>query len=144
MRPVILYGVLEHLADPRAALQRIHTLLRGGGVLVGDVPNWASGWRKLFPRHWAGQQIPRHQTMFTPESLRAMLDAAGYELRYVFDPGDLSVSLCNWLVDRLGLRTPPRQVWFFFPLAIFSAPIVWLVDAVTRDSGNMECVARRR
>src|SRR5260370_36251409 len=96
---VVMYGVLEHLASPLAALQRISTLLESDGLLVGDVPNWDSLWRKLFPRHWAGLQVPRHQTLFSPQSLRDILNAAGYDtisIRYVYDPGDLSGSLCNW------------------------------------------------
>jgi len=144
---IVMYGVLEHLADPLSALQRMSRLLEPGGLLVGDVPNWDSLWRKLFPRHWAGLQVPRHQTLFSPRSLRDMLNAAGYDtvgIRYVYDPGDLSVSLCNWIADKLRLRTPPRQVWFYFPAAMLCAPVVGLVNLLSGDSGNMEFVARRR
>lgn len=144
---VVMYGALEHLADPLDSLRLISRLLTPHGVLIGDVPNWESRWRKIFPRHWSGLQIPRHQTMFSPQSLEQMLNLAGYDLvglRYIYDPGDLSVSLCNWIVERLHLQTLPRQVWFFFPAAVLSAPLVALINALTRDSGNMEFTARKR
>lgn len=144
---VVMYGALEHLSDPLASLRRISQLLSPNAQLIGDVPNWDSCWRKLFPRHWGGLQVPRHQTMFSPQSLERMLSLAGFDLaaiRYVYDPGDLSVSICNWIVEKLRLETPPRQVWFYFPTAILCAPLVALVNALTRNSGNMEFTARKR
>jgi SAM-dependent methyltransferase len=143
---VVMYGALEHLADPLHSLRRISELLTPDGLLIGDVPNWDSCWRKIFPRHWSGLQIPRHQTMFSPLSLKRMLNVAGYDLvglRYIYDPGDLSVSICNWVSERLRLQTRPRQAWFFFPAAILCAPLVALVNTLTRDSGNMEFTARK-
>jgi SAM-dependent methyltransferase len=144
---VVMFNVLEHLADPLVSLKKIHELLNPGGLLLGEVPNWDSLWRKLFPRHWQGLQIPRHQTHFDHASLRKLLDAAGYHLaeeRNIFDPGDLSVTLCNWITDTLHLQTPPRKAWFYFPVVILSAPIVWLVNVLTRDSGSMGFVGRKR
>jgi SAM-dependent methyltransferase len=144
---VILFAVLEHLADPVGSLKKIARLLKPGGLLLAQVPNWNSCWRKVFPRHWQGLQIPRHQTQFEPRTLRQTLDAAGYDIRgekFIYDPGDLSVTLCNWIADRLKLKTPPRQVWFYFPVVVLSAPIVWLVNVLTRNSGVIEVVARKR
>jgi 2-polyprenyl-3-methyl-5-hydroxy-6-metoxy-1,4-benzoquinol methylase len=37
---VLLISVLEHLVDPVAALAMCHALLRPGGTLVVNVPNW--------------------------------------------------------------------------------------------------------
>ena len=38
---VALMGVLEHLHDPLKTLQRVHGLLRPGGVLAVYVPNFS-------------------------------------------------------------------------------------------------------
>lgn len=144
---VVMFNVLEHLANPAISLRRIAGLLRPEGVLFGEVPNWDSAWRKVFPRHWQGLQIPRHQTHFERTTLRQLLDAAGYDvinIRPIYDPGDLSVSLCNWIVDRLRLKTPPRRVWFYFPTVVLAAPVVWLVNLITRNSGSIEFTATRR
>lgn len=144
---VVLFNVLEHIAHPAASLKRIATQMRTGGVLFGEVPNWDSVWRKVFPRHWQGLQIPRHQTHFEPATLRKMLEATGYravKIRHNYDPGDLSVTLCNWIVDQLKLQTPPRRVWFYFPTVLLAAPVVWLVNLFTRGSGSIEFTATRR
>ena len=144
---VVMFGVLEHLAYPLTSLKRVSEQLKPRGLLFGDIPSWDSIWRRLFPRHWQGLQIPRHQTLLEPHSLRNLLNAAGYDvvnIRFIYDPGDLSVTLCNWIVDKLRLQTPPRQTWFYFPAVILLAPVVWLVNVLSRRSGSIEFTARRR
>ena len=144
---VVMFHVLEHLANPLTSLKKISEHLKPGGLLFGEVPNWDSLWRRLFPRHWQGLQIPRHQTLFDPLSLRKVLGLAGYDLidiRCIYDPGDLSVTLCNWIVHKLKLQTPPRQVWFYFPAVLLSAPIVWFANLLSHRSGTIEFVAQRR
>lgn len=144
---VVLFNVLEHLHDPATSLRHIQSLMTPGGILCGEVPNWDSLWRRRFPRHWQGLQIPRHMTFFTPDSLRRMLVATGFEdarIRGGFDPGDLAVTLCNWITDRLGLATPPRQAWFYLPVVVATAPVVWLVRLVSGNSGCIEFKAARR
>lgn len=144
---VVMFHVLEHLAHPLTSLKKISEHLKRGGLLFGEVPNWDSLWRRLFPRHWQGLQIPRHQTLFDPLSLRKILNQAGYDvvdIRCMYDPGDLSVTLCNWIVHKLKLATPPRQVGFYFPAVLVSAPVVWLVNLLSRSSGTIEFVARKR
>jgi SAM-dependent methyltransferase len=143
---VVMFNVLEHVADPLKVLKNLSESMTPGGVLFGEVPNWRSPWRSLFPRHWQGLQIPRHQTHFEPDTLRALFRAAGYEaveLASVFDPGDLAVTFCNWLSCALGLETPPRKVWFYLPVVLLSAPLVWLVNWCGGDSGSIGFTARK-
>lgn len=144
---IVAFAVLEHIADPLTSLRRMHAALNPDGLVLVQVPNWDSLWRKAFPRHWQGLQVPRHQTHFDERSLCMMLDKAGFDtvdVARVYDPGDLSISLCNWIVDRLRLKTRPREVWFYFPMVLISAPIVWLVNLLSRNSGVLEVVARKR
>lgn len=144
---IVMFGVLEHLANPLTSLKIASEHLTPRGLLFGDTPSWDSAWRRLFPRHWQGLQIPRHQTLLEPHSLRKLLNAAGYDvvrIRYIYDPGDLSVTLCNWITDKLKLQTPPRRAWFYFPAVILFAPFVWLLNLLSRRSGSIEFTARRK
>jgi SAM-dependent methyltransferase len=142
---VVLYDVLEHLPRPVSTLAAIAERLAPGGLLFIAVPSWDSWWRRVFPRHWGGLQIPRHQVFFEPRTLALVLERAGFRIREahgVFDPGDLSVSVCNWITDRLHLATKPRKAWFYYPVLLLSAPVVLLQNLLGR-SGEMEVVAER-
>lgn len=141
---LFLYETLEHVVAPLETLTRLRGALSPRGIIVGTVPRWGSLWHRLFPRHWQGLSAPRHLSFFEPKSLRRVLAQAGLDLvtvRPILDPGDLSVTLANWLCDKLGIKTPPRHTWFFFPLTLLALPVEILRLAAKR-SGQMEFVAR--
>ena len=144
---IVMYQVLEHLQDPLTICKELHSMLKEDGILVIEVPNWDSLWRKVFSQHWSGLQIPRHQIFFSPKTLQQLLDKAGFKTKdfnLVFDPGDLSVSLCNFLADKLKLKTSPRLLWFYIPIALLSAPIVILQNLILKNSGSMEIIVFKK
>lgn len=73
---VVLCGVLEHLADPGAVLAQATALLSAEGRLVAVVPNAAHGARRLAALQGHIDDGHGHHH-FTPESLAALLGAAG-------------------------------------------------------------------
>lgn len=75
---ITLWDVLEHLHDPAASLREIGRILKPDGVLVIRVPNLASWDAVFFGRTWAGLDAPRHLYIFTPHTLRQLLEGAGF------------------------------------------------------------------
>lgn len=141
---ILMYDVLEHLADPIGSLRRMRQHLEPDGVLIGQVPNWNSLFRRLFPRCWSGLQVPRHMSFFTAATLQQALSLAGLvtvRLDEVFDPGDLSVSLCNALVTKCRWLARPRRLKLYIPLTIAVTPLVALQNLMA-DSGEMLFVAK--
>lgn len=75
---VIFNHVLEHMNDPVKVLEKAGQVLRKGGLVFIDVPNFASlaarlkgvGWRYILPRE--------HRWHFTPTSLFVLLEKAGF------------------------------------------------------------------
>lgn len=141
---VVLYEVLEHLPNPLEALLEIYTLMQVGAKIMGTVPNFGSFWNRVFRIHWPGLQIPRHLTFFTPDTLAGTFERAQLSVesvKPVFDPGELAVCICNWMTDKFGLKTPSRLAWFYLPLVLMTAPMVWLQLKLFKSSGTIEFVA---
>jgi SAM-dependent methyltransferase len=105
---VRLNHVLEHVYDPVGTLQQLRGVLRPGGLVHVAVPNPAGFSSLVFGRHWWALE-PRHVVQFPPERLRAVLEAAGFEvvgIDHQGSPRDLSRSagyaLRNWHLDRVA------------------------------------------
>lgn len=98
---VTLYHVLEHLPDLSASLLKIRRILKPGGILILQVPNFASFQRRLFGRKWSLYDPPRHLQDFTPLSLRKVLEA-----------NDMAVTHID---TRMGFWHPPGYVLSLFP-----------------------------
>ena len=103
---VIMFHVLEHLADPLAELRAVARRLRPGGALVLGLPNIASWQARLSGRHWMHLDVPRHLCHFTPDSIERALAVSGYRMTridfrsYEHDP-------FGWVqstLDRLGFE----------------------------------------
>jgi SAM-dependent methyltransferase len=78
---VTLWHVLEHLSRPVKALEKIRTLLKPGGILIIAVPNFDSLQARLFRGRWYHLEVPRHLYHFTPDGLRRLLDAGGFDVK---------------------------------------------------------------
>jgi len=98
---ITLFHVLEHVPDPRFTLEKCHSLLSEGGILVIAVPNEVASLRSLAKRTLirAGIKKPRrsgkfglprislspdceevHLSHFTPKVLCRMLRKAGFSI----------------------------------------------------------------
>jgi len=85
---VCAFEVIEHLFEPRRFVAAAHDLLAPGGLLVLSCPN-AEGFdiATLGPRSLAVDA--EHVNLFTPGSLRRLVESAGFEVLAVHTPGRL-------------------------------------------------------
>lgn len=74
---VVFWHSLEHLRDPRAALDRAVALLAPGGVVVSAVPNLASWQARVFGDRWFHLDLPRHLVHVPAPALLAGIVARG-------------------------------------------------------------------
>jgi len=100
---VTMFHVLEHVADPRAALAYAGRHLREGGSLIVQVPNVRSFQARHFGARWYGLDVPRHVINYSPEGLRIVLRDAGFEVAAAkrFSLRDNPASLASSLAPRL-------------------------------------------
>ena len=76
---VVLGDVIEHLPDPRAALERIRSLLAPGGVVWLALPDAGSRVARVLGRRW-WSVIPTHVQYYTRGSITTLLGRAGFEV----------------------------------------------------------------
>lgn len=98
---VLMLNLLEHVADPMAVLRKGRDVLRPGGVLWLQTPNFRSLDARLFRnRNWAGLHCPRHWVVFSRQGLERALGQAGF--------GGLQLEHTQggafWAASLLGLR----------------------------------------
>jgi SAM-dependent methyltransferase len=77
---VTLWHVLEHLHRPQDYLKTIRGLVKKGGKLIIEVPNFASPAAKIFKCHWFELDVPHHLFQFTPDSLGRLLAKNGFKI----------------------------------------------------------------
>jgi 2-polyprenyl-3-methyl-5-hydroxy-6-metoxy-1,4-benzoquinol methylase len=77
---VTMWHSLEHVHRPLPILREAYKLLVPGGKLIVAAPNIESLPFYWFGPSWFGLDLPRHLTHFTPKSLTAMLQTAGFRV----------------------------------------------------------------
>ena len=77
---VVMCDVIEHIEDPRTVLASIKNVLVPEGLLHLDTPNPANLFSLKSGYLVASSFGPDHVTLFTPKSLRTMLEGCGFGL----------------------------------------------------------------
>jgi SAM-dependent methyltransferase len=139
---VTMWHVLEHLTNPLAALVQIRRVLRPGGRLVLEVPNFGSLWSRVFGRFWFPLELPFHLFHFSAASIRELLTAAGFESVKI--TGEPAPAELTWCLDVLSchVRGKPwsgRLLWSP-ALVVLLYPLEFLL-ALCGLSNHMKVVA---
>lgn len=146
---IFFFQVIEHVADPRAVMKKMLSLLAPNGIVVIETPDVA-GWDiRLFGKGlWGGYHFPRHWHLFSPVILRKMLEEIGYEIvlqKHAPSPAFWIHSL-HHLVLRIGA---PKWVvdWFhvYNPLLLACVvPVDLLCLVLGLPTSNQAMVIRKR
>ena len=80
---VCAWHVVEHIRDPLSQLRRMHDALRPGGGLFLEVPNAGGVDARREMLDWPPLELSHHVAQYGPESLRRLLERAGFEVELV-------------------------------------------------------------
>ena len=77
---VTMFDVIEHLPDPRGALERCRRYLKPGGHLFITTPDAGAFVARLLGTHWYYIDIVEHISLFSAANLTRLLGECGYRL----------------------------------------------------------------
>ena len=105
---VILKHTLEHFHDPNIILTFANKVLRGGGLLVIEVPAFRTWESMIFSRYWVGLEAPRHLFVFSQDKLSMFLKKHHFQIKdvkYGAVPNQFILSICNYLYYQAYSKT---------------------------------------
>jgi SAM-dependent methyltransferase len=141
---VVLSNVIEHALDPAAMLQSARRLLDHRGQLWISCPNSQSSMRSLFGRWWINWHVPFHITLFSADTLRTLLEGAGFEriaVRQITPALWVASSIVARLFARPGqptrqLRNPLLMAGLVLSVRGFLFPLLYWANL----SGQGDCL----
>jgi len=145
---IYLVHVAEHLPDPLAGFRALSRCARDGALLYLITPNGDSAGLQLFGDRWWHLEDPTHRRFFTPPSLRAGLEQAGFQMLSQRAPlaDSLSLeinSLLRFFCRRGAVMDRPLTPWLdllLMPVALVSR-LLWPglrpnIEVVARKGGE--------
>jgi 2-polyprenyl-3-methyl-5-hydroxy-6-metoxy-1,4-benzoquinol methylase len=144
---VVMLQLIEHVEDPALLCERVHQLLKPGGIFVIETPNLAGLDHRLFEgRHWGHYHFPRHWHLFSQASLRRMLEDRGFEVVRA----ECLISTSSWIISHQNLLRDKGAPEWICRLVHFQNPILLglavVIDVVRtklgRPTSNQRVIAR--
>ncbi len=123
---VAMFHVLEHAPEPERLVLQAREFLRPGGILVIRTPNASSWIAKWCGTTWEWLTPPAHIYLFSPVSLRILLEGAGFRVESISaqrgDAHNTAFELARGVSKRIlghrGLASvterplPSRRSWY--------------------------------
>lgn len=101
---IYMGSVLEHLNNPIKSLQKIHQLLKPGGLLyITGLPNISSWTIIIGIDRWIGNNPPGHLLYFSKKTTRFLLDKTGFNNINIHSSG-MSETILEMVFNRKGLK----------------------------------------
>lgn len=110
---IMMRHVLEHVYDPAFFIRKSRSVLKKDGCLVISVPNAASLSRRVFGSSAYHLDPPRHFCMFTPKSLRMLLEAGGFRVEKMITSSFRAMTTFDHSVEIL--RSSKTDPWVVTP-----------------------------
>ncbi len=77
---ITMWHVLEHVHQLHEYVSQLRYLLSEKGKIFIAVPNYTSYDAAHYKEHWAAYDVPRHLYHFSPQSMKALMNAHGLQV----------------------------------------------------------------
>ncbi len=123
------WASMEHIGDPRLALEKVSEVLIENGIVIVLVPNIDSWESHVSGNRWPHLDIPRHLYHFEPETLAGLARQAGLEVINVHTP-NTKLAVSHWNSALLpSMANKGRVLEYTF------SPITWLLTHAAAIAG---------
>ncbi|MEA3490194.1 MAG: class I SAM-dependent methyltransferase [Candidatus Omnitrophota bacterium] len=133
-----LNHVLEHFLKPLIELGKINNILKPGGLVVINIPNYSRIETAIFGRRWHAYELPRHRFHYNRKTLINMLRKNGLEpvrVAQVLNVNNFILST-RYILEDNGF--PGRMIGFFNVnnkmLRAFFLPFALVLKAIGQSS----------
>ena len=138
---VLLWDVIEHLRDPRLALENLVSHLAPEGRIIVSTPNVDSMSARLLKARWAFMTPPEHLSFFGRRSLRAVFaELGGAECFWTSRGKWVNVQFLAYKIQRTFPEYLPDRALGWMRNKLWSK---WSVYVPTGDIQYMGAVFRR-
>lgn len=77
---ITFWQVLEHLRNPAKIIKSLLPSLKKKGIVAISTPNISSFQAQVFGAEWFHLDPPRHLYLFSPETLKILMESLGFDL----------------------------------------------------------------
>jgi len=122
---ITMFHVIEHVQSPEFYLKKIRKLLKPGGSLVVETPNYDSLDARIFKNSfWGGYHIPRHFVLFNDKNLIKFSKKMDFNIKKKF----FLTGHYFWMMSFFNIVKNRSKIlkYVFNPFNIFRLPFLVL------------------
>ncbi len=115
---ITLWHYLEHDYNLSKTADQLYNLLKPGGKLVVEVPDYQSASARLQKANWQGWHSPRHMTLFSKKGFQILFPQSKWTIRKRLRYGTLDAFTLWWLgvMEKKGVNWTGSMEDEFWPL----------------------------
>lgn len=143
---VCMLHVLEHVWDPILTLKKLNTVLKYGGILFIELPNFDATARKVFGKYWFYYHQPRHLTHFTEQIIKSIIPECGFdivEFKYEFRPTVNAISIQYAVCDHTQSKILKRIFSNKNPLMILIGVIFEIIFNTFGNANTLTVILKK-
>jgi len=94
---ITMWHYLEHDYKPKETLQTLSDRHKKDTLLIIEVPNHDSYTRRKYTNNWSGYHTPRHTGLYTPKTMKLLLESSGWNIVNQYTYGTLDPYTLDWM-----------------------------------------------